>query len=151
MRLLSLDVGQRRIGVAIADPTGIIATPLMTIVRETREQDFAAIAEVVRKHEVKQVVVGLPLSLDGSESGQARTTKRFAGMLQRRLSVPVVLWDERFTTREAEAILLRTRSAGARRKARDRGEVDAIAAAVILQSYLDSAAEQSRGEQGGET
>jgi len=151
MRLLSLDVGQRRIGVAIADPTGTIATPLMTIVRETREQDFAAIAEVVTKHEVGQVVVGLPLSLDGSESGQARTTKRVADVLQRRLSVPVVLWDERFTTVEAEAILLRTRSAGARRKARDRGEVDAIAAAVILQSYLDSAAEQGRGEQGGET
>jgi putative Holliday junction resolvase len=149
MRVLSLDVGDRRIGVAIADPTGTVASPLTAIVRGTREEDFSAIAQLVSEHRAGLVVVGLPLGLNGSESEQARTISRYAGALRARVSVPVVLWDERFTTAEAEEVLLKTRGPRERRRARRSGDLDAIAAALILQSYLDSERAGS-GDQGGQ-
>jgi putative Holliday junction resolvase len=148
MRVLSLDVGERRIGVAIADPSGTVASPLTAIFRGSRRQDFQAIAALVAEHGVGLVVVGLPLNLDGSESAQAKTIGGYADRLRRTLTVPVVLWDERFTTVEAERVLLRARRPRARRRARRNGELDAIAAALILQSYLDSAGSVCQ-EEGG--
>jgi putative Holliday junction resolvase len=148
MRVLSLDVGERRIGVAIGDPSGTLASPLTAVKRGTREQDFAAIARLVSEHGAGLVVVGLPLSLDGSESVQARITRRYADELGRNVDVPVILWDERFTTAEAEQVLLKTRGARARRRARRSGDLDAIAAALILQSYLDSAEAESQQDGG---
>jgi len=137
MRVLALDVGERRVGVAISDSTGTVARPLQTLVRGSREEDFAAIAVIVAEHDIGLVVVGQPLSLDGTEGPQARRVARYAEALTATLPVPVVAWDERFTTVTAEEIL-RQRRRQKKRRARTRGEVDAIAAAVILQSYLDS-------------
>ena len=136
-RALALDVGDRRIGVAISDPTGLIARPLTTIERASRDQDFAAIAGLVSQHAAELVVVGRPISLDGTEGPQARKVTRYAEALARRLAVPVVFWDERYSTMEAHEILRRNRP-GAGRDARVSGELDAVAAAVILQRYLDS-------------
>jgi len=144
VRVLALDVGERRIGVAISDPSGTIARPLQTLARGSREEDFAAIAALVAEHGVGLVVVGRPLSLNGTEGPQARRVARYAEALTATLPVPVTAWDERFTTVTAEEILRQTRRK--KRRARDKGEVDAVAAAVILQSYLDS---QNGGFQDG--
>lgn len=138
MRVLGLDVGERRVGIAISDPTGTVARPLQALVRGSREEDFAAIAALVVEHDVGLVVVGRPLSLDGTEGPQARRVARYAEALAARLPVRLVSWDERFTTVEAEEILRQSRSKREMRRARTAGELDAVAAAVILQSYLDS-------------
>lgn len=138
LRVLGLDVGERRVGIAISDPTGTVTRPLQTLVRGSREEDFAAIAALVAEHDVGLVVVGQPLSLDGTEGPQARRIARFALALAARLPVRLVSWDERFTTVVAEEILRRNRKKKGKLRARTEGEVDAIAAAVILQSYLDS-------------
>ncbi|MBN1811287.1 MAG: Holliday junction resolvase RuvX [Anaerolineae bacterium] len=138
MRVLALDVGERRVGIAISDPTGALARPLQALVRSSREQDFAAIAAIVAEYDVSLVVVGRPLSLDGTEGPQARRIAGYADGLADYLPTQLVLWDERFTTAEAEGILRQSRSERKRRRARTNGELDAIAAAVILQSYLDS-------------
>jgi len=133
-----LDVGERRVGIAISDPTGTVARPLQALLRGSREEDFAAIAALVAEHDVELIVVGQPLSLDGTEGPQARRVARYAEALAARLPVRLVSWDERFTTVEAEEILRQSRKRRERRRARTAGEVDAVAAAVILQSYLDS-------------
>jgi putative Holliday junction resolvase len=138
MRVLGLDVGERRVGISISDPTGTVARPLQALVRGSREEDFAAIAALVVEHDVGLVVVGRPLSLDGTEGPQARRVARYAEALAARLPVRLVSWDERFTTVEAEEILRQSRSKKEMRRARTAGELDAVAAAVILQSYLDS-------------
>lgn len=143
-RVLALDVGERRIGVAVSDPTGTLARPLTAIFRASRQQDFEAIARLVEEYEVERIVVGLPLSLDGSEGPQARQIRRYAQRLAQAITVPLVFWDERYSTVTAEEMLRvagkrsrRTRR-GQRRPAR--GDVDATAAAVLLQAYLDAQA-----------
>jgi putative Holliday junction resolvase len=138
MRILALDVGERRVGVAISDPTGALARPLQVLERGSREKDFATIADLVAEHDVGLVVVGMPFSLDGTEGPQARRIASYAEGMADHLPIEVILWDERFTTAEAEEILRQSRSEKKRRRARSSGELDAIAAAVILQSYLDS-------------
>lgn len=143
MRILGLDLGQRRIGVAISDPTGIVAHPLQTIERRSRGEDFARIAALVTEYQVGLVVVGMPLTLRGEVGPQARQYERYAQALAAALPVPLQMWDERYSTAEAIEVLQQTR-----KKSRDvkKGEVDAVAAAVILQSFLDS---QSPGEDKG--
>jgi len=137
-------MGERRVGIAISDPAGIIARPLQTLVRGSREEDNAAIVALVAEHDVGLVVVGRPLSLDGTEGPQARRVARYAEALTATLPVPVVAWDERFTTVAAEEILRRTRKKKQRSHTRD--EVDAIAAAVILQNYLEERGLQDGNE-----
>ncbi len=139
MRTLGLDLGERRIGVAISDPLGMVARPLETVTCSAKAEDFAAIADLVARHEVELVVVGQPLSLDGTAGPQARRITQYGQELADILPVPVIFWDERFSTVEAEEILLQSqRGKTKRRKARKSGKLDGIAAAVILQSYLDS-------------
>lgn len=138
MRLLALDVGERRVGVAISDSTGTLARPLQTLMRGSLEEDVAAVVTLVAEHGIDQVVMGQPLSLDGTEGPQARQIARYAEELAARLPVQVILWDESLSTVAAEEILRQSRSEKKRRRARASGELDAIAAAVILQSYLDS-------------
>ena len=138
MRILGVDVGERRVGIAISDPTGTVVRPLPTLMRGSREEDMAAFTTLVNEYDVELIVVGQPLSLDGTEGPQARRVARYALVLTEHLAVPVVSWDERFTTVEAKEILFENRSKKKRRHARAKGQVDAIAAAVILQSYLDS-------------
>jgi putative Holliday junction resolvase len=135
-RLLALDVGERRIGVAVSDPTGTVARPLTCIVRSSRKADFQAIYRLIEEYFAERVIVGLPLSLDGSEGPQARQTRRYAEQLAQAINIPIEFWDERYSSATAAAIL---REKGQRDR-RVRGELDATAAAVILQSYLDAQA-----------
>jgi len=135
VRCLALDVGERRTGVAVGEQ---IARPLTTLKRSSRAEDFDRIAGLIREQGVEKVVVGLPLNMDGSQGAQARRVTRYAGRMrealaERGLDVEIVFWDERLTT-EAAGLILSGRS-GARSRS-DPG-VDAVAAAVILQSYLD--------------
>jgi putative Holliday junction resolvase len=138
MRFLALDVGDRRVGVAISDSTGTLARPLQALMRGSLEEDVTAVAALVAEHGVDLVVMGQPLSLDGTEGPQARQIARYAEELAARLPVQVVLWDESLSTMAAEEIIRQSRGEKKRRRARASGELDAIAAAVILQSYLDS-------------
>ena len=142
-KLLGLDVGRARIGVATCDPLGITVRPLAVLRRRSREADFEALARLVEQEGAQAIVCGLPLNMDGSEGPQAREVRRWARRLARALaarlgrSVPIVLWDERLSTFEAQE--LRASGGGSARGAPD----DAVAAAVILRSYLDALA---RGE-----
>jgi putative holliday junction resolvase len=135
-RHMGLDVGDRRIGVALSDETATLASALTTVERTGGRKDAAAVADLVRHHEVSAVVVGLPLNMDGSRGPQAEKVLGFVEGLRRRLApVPVVTRDERLTTVEAEEKL---REAGLGWKERKR-VVDQAAAVVILQEYLDCA------------
>ena len=134
MRVLALDVGEKRIGVAISDLSQTLARSLQVIQRSSRQEDFAAVARLTEEYEAEKVVVGYPRSLDGMAGAQARRVERYAADLAKALTVPVVLWDERFSTVSAERLM---RQAGLRGDKR-RERVDAVAAAVILQDYLDS-------------
>ena len=129
MRILALDVGERRIGVAVSDPTGTLATPHSVIRRRSKAEDFAAVARLAAELGAERVMVGLPLSLDGSVGPQARRVTRYAQALARTLSVPVELYDERYSTVTADELL----AEGGRKR---RTPIDAAAAAVILQDYL---------------
>ncbi|HEX9189213.1 MAG TPA: Holliday junction resolvase RuvX [Vicinamibacteria bacterium] len=133
MRYLGVDLGRARIGLAIADDVLRQARPLRVVARRREEADLAAIAEVARDYEVEQAVLGLPLNMDGSEGPAARLSRAFAPKLERALGVPVALFDERLSTFEAET-RLRDRGISAKDA---RSRVDAEAAAVILQGWLD--------------
>jgi putative Holliday junction resolvase len=135
-RVLGLDIGERRIGVAVSDPTGTVARPLATLVRTSRQSDFQTIRRLIEEHAADRVVVGLPLSLNGSEGPQARQTRRYAQHLAEAVPVPVEFWDERYSTATAAEILIGTK----RRRPSAQSSVDAVAAAVLLQSYLNAAA-----------
>ncbi|MBA3827085.1 MAG: Holliday junction resolvase RuvX [Ktedonobacterales bacterium] len=133
-RLLGLDVGNVRIGLATSDPTGIAVSPLRVIRRQPEATAIAQIVAAVAEEEAVGVVAGLPLRLSGEYSDQTRATVAFAMRLAEQLPVPLVTFDERYTTTEAERIL---RERGVRRD-RWRAQIDAIAASVILQDYLDA-------------
>ena len=138
MRLLALDVGDRRVGVAVSDLAGLIATPLTVIRRSSKVDDFAKIARLVREQGVGMVVIGHPLNADGSAGPQARRVERYAAAMSEALrldglSVPMIMWDEYGSTQRAQALMI---SAGRRAKDR-RQRIDAAAAAVILQDYMD--------------
>lgn len=133
-RILALDLGSRRIGLAVSDPLGIVAQGLPTLIRTSKAKDLAALAQVAAEYEVGRIVVGLPLHLSGEEGPEAAAARRFARDLARHTGLPVVLHDERLTTRQAEAVL-RTGGVSSRERAR---VVDQLAAVLILQSYLDA-------------
>ncbi|HUG54490.1 MAG TPA: Holliday junction resolvase RuvX [Vicinamibacteria bacterium] len=132
-RYLGLDVGDRRIGVALSDETATLASPLTTLRRSGGRRDLGAVAEIVGRHEVVAVVVGLPLNMDGTRGRQAEKVLAFVEALRARLEVPVAVGDERLTTVEAEE---RLRESGLGWTERRR-VVDQAAAVVILQEYLD--------------
>ena len=127
-------MGQRRIGLAICDPDGLLATPYSAVTRTILDQDIATIMALVEQEDVARIVVGLPVSLDGILGPQAHETRAFCDALKEGSAIPVETWDERFSTVEAESHL---REAGVQ-PSRDRGRLDAAAAAVILQAYLDA-------------
>lgn len=132
--VLGLDVGSVRVGVAAGDPTGTIASPLVVLPRSDSRKLWERLREQVAAREVTRVVVGLPRLLDGSEGDMARDARDFAEAARRELAVDVVMWDERLTTVQAERSMI---AAGERRQARRRS-VDAVAAALMLQSWLDA-------------
>ncbi len=121
----------------MSDPTCMLASPLVVLDRRNGLAPvFDELALLIARHDVCRIIVGLPLNADGSEGTQARRARDFARVVARVLGIPVSLWDERLSTQQAEAIL---RSQGRNlRRLRERGEIDAIAAAVILQDYLDN-------------
>ncbi len=149
MRVLALDVGERRTGVAVSDPTGTVARPVGVVVHRSRAEDMAEIAALVAEYGAELVVVGWPLTLRGEVGPQGRQVERYAAALAEALPVKVQVWDERYSTVTAEEIL-RQRSKKGRRRGRERGEVDAVAAAVILQGFLDSQQTESGIEDGEE-
>ena len=134
MRVLALDVGEKRIGVSLGETEVSFASPLTTIPRTSEPNDIDAVLRLVAEHDAAEIVVGLPRSLSGRMGPQAMQVSRFADELSRRASVPVKTVDERYSTVEAEKLL---RQAGAE-PSKDRARVDAAAATVILQSYLES-------------
>lgn len=135
MRVLGIDLGSKRIGVAVSDRSGTIATPLTVLARSrSQRQDHLAIKKILEDEEAEAVVVGLPLNMDGSEGKAAAAARLEAQRIATVVSVPVHVHDERRTTVEADRVLLeRNMRAEARRRV-----VDKVAAAVILQSWLDS-------------
>ena len=132
MRILGLDIGEKRIGVALSDPEGIIAIPLTQINRKEEEADLGAILNLVRQNEVGCIVIGMPYSLDGRVGKQAEQVKDFVQKLSRDIKLPVETWDERLSTVAAEK---RMREAGLKQRGKE--GIDAMAAAFILQGYLD--------------
>lgn len=137
-RVLGLDVGSKTIGVAVSDPLGITAQGLETIRRQNKRADFAQLEALIRSHEVAEVVIGYPLRMSGSEGIQAEKMQRFAEELRHRIQLPVHLWDERLTSAQANRLLRETDMSISRR----RQVVDRMAAVLILQSWMDSKANQ---------
>jgi putative Holliday junction resolvase len=161
--ILGIDYGRARIGLAIADAITALARPLETLERINRNEDMRRLREIVGNHGVKQIVVGLPLRLDGTRGEMAEEASRFAERVRKQLGVPVAMVDERLTSWEAERLLEEqagrvlhmtpkgagenarkgahpisaNRGPGKRKQAQPRSSVDAIAAAVILKEYLE--------------
>ncbi len=155
-RLMALDVGQARIGVALSDASGFLASPYTTL-RTSRDeaQTLGAIQRLLDETEAEGLIVGLPISLDGQIHAQGEQVRNFAGRLQEHIHVPLIFWDERYSTVEAERLLAERHQVGSepgrRRSGKQRKQgrhdrrmaqgtqhgIDALAAAVILQEYLD--------------
>jgi putative Holliday junction resolvase len=133
-RIMGLDVGDRRIGVAISDPLGLTAQPLLTLIRTNRRQDLKSLQRVIRKYSCIEIVVGNPLYMSGDQSPQAAKAQAFAQVLREETALPVHLWDERLTTTEAHRHLHASGLAGTHHRA----VVDQVAAVLILQSFLDA-------------
>lgn len=139
-RVLGLDVGSRRIGIAVSDPLGITAQGLETLQRRNKRSDFEYLGRVIREHAVKEIVVGLPLRMSGAEGTQADKMQVFAGELRKRFGLPVHLYDERLTSAEANRLLRETElSIEKRSKA-----VDRMAAVLILQGWMENRASSLR-------
>jgi putative holliday junction resolvase len=137
MRTLGLDVGDRRTGVALSDPLGMLASPLLVFELKDEASDIAFILKLVEEHQVEKIIVGLPQSMDGSMGTQAEKVKVFGEKLRQQSPVPVEYRDERLTTVTAKRMLIES----GRKKINKskKGEFDAAAAAIILQSYLNEA------------
>jgi putative Holliday junction resolvase len=133
MRILGIDMGKVRIGVAVSDSDGLMALPMDTIQSMGHKKNAAAIAELQRKSEAGAVVVGMPIRLDGTGGPAAEFVGRFINELRSAVTVEVIPWDERLTSSQANKLMI---SADVSRKSR-RGAVDSMAAAIMLQSYLD--------------
>ena len=132
-RILALDLGERRIGVAISDPLGITAQGLSTIERRNGHSDMAELQKLCKEYEVSMILLGQPLHMNGDSGVQAHKAIAFADLLRRRLSTEVTLWDERLTTAEAQRVL---KSSGVGLEKR-RQAIDQMSAVILLQSYLD--------------
>jgi putative Holliday junction resolvase len=139
MRIMALDVGDRAIGIAISDALLLTAQARPTLRRKDPQSDIEHIRRLAVDNEVHQIVVGQPLHMDGRESRQSQKIARFAEQLQQNLALPIVFWDERLTSFEAEQHL---EQLGLNWRQR-REQVDKIAAMIILQNYLDSRPKQS--------
>ena len=131
---MALDVGGRRIGVALSDTTRVLASPLTTLRAEPRDRALSEIAALVQRHEVVEVVVGLPLTLSGEIGPQAHAIQLFVERLKGVLTAPIHMFDERLTTVAAERMMVDLGMRPEQRKAR----IDEVAASIILQDFLDS-------------
>ncbi|MAH39739.1 MAG: Holliday junction resolvase RuvX [Dehalococcoidales bacterium] len=132
-RSLGLDIGDKRIGVALSDPTAVLASPLTIIYCQDDLADLGAITSVINQYQIERVIVGLPRSMDGSLGKQAEKVKAFTQKLRSHTEVPILFRDERLSTVSARRLMREVNTRKARKESKD----DAIAAALILQAYLD--------------
>ena len=139
-RVMALDLGEKRIGIAVSDPTRTIAAPHSILSRRSRAGDFAYFAQLITELQITQLVLGLPITLGGAEGQRAAWVRDYAADLAAHVAIPIAFQDESLTTVEATAAL----HAQGRRGRKVRQRVDAVAAALILQAYLDSLREEQR-------
>lgn len=140
-RILGLDYGERRIGVAVSDEAGIIAMPLCKIQVQNRRQALAEIRRISLEKDVARIVVGMPLNMNGTRGPQAESVDVFVKQIGEHVNIPVEVWDERLSSQMAERVLIDFDTSRSKRK----GVIDKLAAQVVLQGYLD-AREISRGQ-----
>jgi putative holliday junction resolvase len=133
MRILAVDPGEKNLGIAISDPTGVIANPLTVLKHVSRPLDAAAIAQLATDHQAERIIVGQALDDDGQPTPEGRSAARLAEALQAQTALPIELWDESGSTQAARQARL---AMGASRRKRG-GHLDDLAAAYILQTYLD--------------
>jgi putative pre-16S rRNA nuclease len=133
-RILAIDYGSRRMGLAISDPLGITAQGLETLERKNKRADFGRLERTIREYQVREIVLGYPLRMSGQEGAQSQKVAEFAEELRQRFHLPVHLWDERLTSAEANR-LLRDAEVSTRKRAQ---AVDRMAATLILQSFMQS-------------
>jgi putative Holliday junction resolvase len=141
-RILAVDSGEKRIGLAISDPTGTIANPLTVITHIKREKDAEAIVAIALENSVSKIIVGQAFYVDGTPNPSGRKSARLAEVIQKITDIPVVLWDEHESTKIAQETRRKMRV----NKLKQRNHMDDLAATVILQSYLDSAVNQSNAD-----
>lgn len=134
MRILGLDYGEKRIGVAVCDELGLTAQGLSTIIRKNKKHDWEILENLVKTYKVDKIVVGYPIKIDGSEGIQCEKVNRFVSLLEKTFALPIIKWQETLSTKEAEGILIES---GVRWEKRKK-IVDKLAACLILQGYLDS-------------
>jgi putative Holliday junction resolvase len=134
MRILGIDYGTKRLGLSLSDEDEILASPLPVHVRTKLAEDLSFLAQLVRENKVGRIVLGLPLNMNGSQGEMAQTVQEFAKQVQQACNVPIVLFDERLTTSEAERVLIQADISRKKRK----NLRDGLAAVLILQGYLDS-------------
>lgn len=134
-RLLGLDYGTRRIGVAVSDPLGISAQPLVIIEREDDASDLKRIQDIAAEKEAQKLIIGLPLNMDGSEGTSAAKVRKFAAQLEEAIGLPVEFFDERLTSVQTERMLVEEADMSRHKR---KGVRDKIAASMMLQAYLDS-------------
>lgn len=140
MRVLALDIGEKRIGVAVSDPSGTVAMPLTILDAQRVTADGADLRRLIEEYDAEVVLVGLPLSLDGSEGLQAQRVRRVAKRLGSFIGIPVVFADERLSSTQASRVM----GEGGVSSRNQRKELDKIAASIFLQSYLDARRETDR-------
>lgn len=133
MRILAIDPGSHRLGLALSDPSGTVALPLRVLVRRSEAEDLKELASVVSENQVELVLIGLPRLMDGSIDVAARSAQAFGARVSGAVGVPVEYWDERLTTVAAERFLIEQ----GKRRAQRRQDVDKVAATLLLQGYLD--------------
>jgi putative Holliday junction resolvase len=134
MRILAVDPGEKRIGIAISDPSGTIASPLTVLSHVSRQLDAAAITQIAHEYNVKMIIIGQSVDENGTSTPQSRRADRLGEAIKMQSDLPIIMWDESFSTLEARNARIQM---GTTRKKRE-GHLDDLAAAVILQSYLDS-------------
>jgi len=142
MKILGLDMGTKRIGVAVSDPLNITAQGLENIEKTSEQDVVAAVKEIVRVNNIEEIVIGLPLNMDGSEGPKAKEAITFSQTLKTALGLPVHLWDERLTTKQVERIMIEANTSRMKRKTK----IDKLAAQLILQGYLDSRPRPEEGD-----
>lgn len=141
MRILGVDFGEKRIGLAVSDPLGFTAQQLDTLIRQNKNQVMQTIARLCEEYGVEELVMGLPVNMDGSHGPKAQEVLKWATELGARLNVPVKTWDERLTSRQAGRLMIE--QGLSRQKQKERS--DRLAALLILQSYLDSKRKEGVG------
>jgi putative Holliday junction resolvase len=148
--VLALDLGARRIGVAVSDPDGHFAFPAPAIFRTSPPRDLRALQELANERKITQIVIGLPIHLDGRAGPEAAAARTFARKVSEATGLPVDLLDERWTSREAERALAGSEGRRSRREAsRKNGELDSAAAAILLRTWLAREANRRRSAEAG--